>query len=120
MDSTGLIPFPVFAAVWLGYGVLGLVLNFSRNLALKRRYLRPYIITAGALFLSGMLLTGFPIFMVLLMAGPVAIVTKLNLSGIRLCERCGTTVYRTMFFQRPRFCSRCGAPLDPDSSPPAA
>lgn len=113
MESTGLIPFPAFMVAWAAYGLLGLPLYFGRNLTLKRRYLRPYMIGAGALFVGGMLLTGFPVFMVILAVPAVAIVTVVNLKQIQFCERCGATVVRSAFFQKSKFCSRCGAPIEP-------
>ena len=117
---SAIIPFEAFAAVWFAYILVGLPLFLGRNLALKRRYARPYIITSGILFLAGMLLTGFPIFLIGIAAPFVGLITWLNLRQVHFCPQCGSTLWPYVPFTRPKFCARCGADLQSDSTSPAA
>ena len=114
------VPFPLFMVIWAAYGLLGLPLLFGRNLALKRRFLRPHIVGGAVLFLVGMALTGFPPGMILLAAPLVGLVTWLNLRQVHFCPQCGATIWRQVPFQRPRFCARCGAAVQMKAAPPAA
>jgi len=114
-----IIPFEAFAVFWIVYIVLGFPLAFGRNLALKRRFARPYIIGSGIVFIAGMALTGLPLFLVAIATPLVGLITWLNLRQFRYCSACGATAFYFPF-ARPRFCARCGADLRSDSASPAA
>ena len=109
--NEGILPFNYFIVIWIAYGLLGLPLAFSKNLELKRRFMKPHIIGAGVLFVVGPLLAGFPFSMVLIMAPVVTVITVINLRRVRYCNRCGATVFGFKPFASTKFCASCGAPL---------
>jgi len=112
MIDGALLPFWLIALLWVGYGTLGFYFLFSRNLARKRRLLRPYVLGSGVLFLAVLIAMGFPPLMLLVALPFVVLVTFLNLRrGLRFCEQCGSTVWSIVPFMKPRHCSHCGAPL---------
>jgi ribosomal protein S27AE len=112
MSEGALLPTWVILTVWIGYGVGGFYFMFSRNLARKRRLLRPYILGSDVLFLAVLAAMGFPPFMLLVAAPFVAFITFLNLRhGLRFCEQCGATVWSMVPFMKPQHCSNCGATL---------
>jgi hypothetical protein len=116
MEGQGLIPLWAFMLFWIAYGIAGVPLSFGRNVELKRRWFRPYMVAAGFLFLAGMALTGFPLFMVLIAAPFVAGVVTLQLKLYRFCTQCGATAFWSgVPFQRNQFCGRCGAALVDDA-----
>jgi hypothetical protein len=106
-----LIPFPAFVAIWAAYGLAGLPILFSGNAARKRRLFRGYTIGAGVLFLVGLMVTGFPVFMVVLAVPFIVVTTRMNLSLVRFCDSCGATAWRQLPFQEVRFCAKCGHDL---------
>lgn len=103
----------VFFATWIVLALASFYMFFlRRDTAFKRRYWAPWIVTIGVLFLVFMLLTGFPLSMVLVAVPFVALISFLNIRSVRFCDSCGATVHDwTLPWRRPRHCSRCGSPL---------
>jgi len=95
----------------MGCAAAGLFFLFSNDADRKRALYKPYVVGTGALFLVGMAVTGFPLFMVLLVAPVIVVITKVNLAQMRFCDACGATAWQQWPFQPDRYCSNCGDEL---------
>ncbi len=103
----------LFIILWIALGVTGFLLFFvSKNVELKKRYYRWYAIGAGTLFAFFIIMAGMPIMGLLIFLPFVALITYLNLRGIKFCSSCGRTIMNQAWFSKVNYCSSCGAKLE--------
>jgi hypothetical protein len=107
--------FPIFFGVWVVLGIVSAAFFFFNNdAALKRKIHPPFVIGVGILFLSFVVLMGFPpdAFFFLVVVPAVILISYLNLRNTKFCSSCGKTLISQNPFMQPKFCSKCGANLD--------
>ena len=102
--------FPAFFIIWallaIGFSAF---FYLNPNAALKRK-VWPYAVIAAALIFVGFAWTsGMPHAGLLLM---VALITWINIRTVKFCDACGKTVQARNPFTPPKFCPKCGSPLD--------
>jgi hypothetical protein len=106
--------FWVFFAVWVALGVGSSAFFYlSRNAAVKRRLMPPFMIGAGITFLVFVLLLerdkswDF----LYIVAPMIILITIWNIRIFKFCDACGRTNQGANPFSPPAFCSKCGAKL---------
>ena len=104
--------FPVFFIVWIALTIgSGLFFWLNRNAELKRKVLPPLLLVAGALFIGFIWVSGAPVNLLYIAIPLVALITILNIRGIKFCDACGSTLHSQNPFSPSKFCSKCGAEL---------
>ncbi|MFS2134503.1 hypothetical protein [Duganella sp. Dugasp56] len=106
--------FPIFFGVWMVLCLFSAAFfSFSKNAKLKRKVWPPFTIGTAILFVGFVWAMDSPSQTFLFMIPVVALIVFLNLRSAKFCDACGkTNMSRNPFF-RSRFCSKCGAKLEP-------
>ncbi len=109
----------IIFGVWILFAVSGFIFFYvTRDAALKRRVFPWYVCLVAVLFLGLVAANGASLGLLVIAAPLVALITFFNARRTRFCDSCGRTVTSHLSFERPRICSKCGAPLDTrDQSP---
>ena len=113
MDDFQKFAWGLFPFLWVTLGIVGFFLFFfSKNVEFKKKYYPWYVISAGVLFALLMLMTGMPIFPLVIFLPVIALITYLNLRNIKFCDSCGKTIVNRAWFSKVNYCSNCGAKLE--------
>jgi hypothetical protein len=110
-----------FVGTWIVLGVAGFFLFYvGRDVAFKRKWFPRFIVLVGILFvlfsttlmvLSSRSLGALGILVLVIPA--TALISYLNIKFTKFCDKCGVTIYAQNWFVPMRFCSKCGAELNP-------
>ena len=104
--------FPIFMTVWVVLGLGTSAFFFlNKDSALKRKVLPTFSVAVGALFLFFVWMMGAPTEVLIVGVPAVVLITVLNLRSIRFCDSCGKTLMGQNPLSPPKFCSKCGSPL---------
>ena len=102
--------FPIF---WITLGIVGFFLFFvSKNVEFKKKYYPWYVVLVGVVFASFIMMTGMPIFPLVIFLPVIALITYLNLRNVKFCDSCGKTIVNRAWFSKVSYCSNCGAKLE--------
>jgi FtsH-binding integral membrane protein len=116
--SSGLIA--CFACTWIVLFCVNAYVLFSRRDAtFKRKWFRRMVVLMSGLFVffvvainaSSGVQMAWP-FLLCVLFPIVILIAWLNLKLTRFCDHCGATILPGNFFVRPKYCPRCGTPLD--------
>jgi len=104
--------FPIFFGTWVTLGIISFVIFFlGKDVQLKRKLWKPFVIGTGALFIGFAYLMGFGGEVFFIMVPAVILTTFLNIRATKFCDSCGKITINQNFLVKPEFCSKCGDKL---------
>lgn len=107
-SDTGLT---LLIALYVGFGLLGLLFYFGRDADTKRRLWPLYNVAVGLLFLGIVWRAQTPPAFLAFIAAFVGFGVWRTLRSTRFCDGCGRMYQRGSSDGEPAFCSKCGARL---------
>jgi hypothetical protein len=114
------IVFTAFFVTWIALAILGSVTSRRMDAATKRKWMPRGVILVGTLFvffattltfLESRTWSSLNILFVVVPA--VVLISYANLKFTKICSKCAATQYNANWFTPQRFCSKCGAELEP-------
>jgi hypothetical protein len=109
-----------FLGTWIVLFCVNVYVLFGRrDASFKRKWFRRMVFLTSGLFILFVAAiaasSGLPIpwpFLLCFLVPTVILIAWLNLKLTKFCDHCGATILPGNFLVRPRYCPRCGTPLD--------
>jgi hypothetical protein len=110
---------PTFIGTRLGLAIIGGLASWRMSAAAKRRWLTPWIILIGVLFICFsttifvLASRSWSSLAILIVNVPMVVwISYLNLKLTKFCDKCNATLFNRMNSPPIRLCPKCGAQLD--------
>jgi len=110
---------PYFTGIWVIIGIAGFLLfHRGNNVTFKRRWFPWYIVVIGMLFAGFALFTTVSVWKdgkapsALVVSSIIALIGYLNIRITKFCGNCGRTVAPFGGLTPPKYCPKCGRPMD--------
>jgi hypothetical protein len=100
----------IFGFICLLHAAISLwVLNFSKNVSLKKKFFPSSIIAFCLIFASAIFVQFYPNILPLVIFSPfLVIIAFLNIKLTKFCDKCEKFRYNSTFYEKMEFCLKCG------------